>query len=204
MSENIENEQSANTELLEKITEVADKITLMRQEKGGVLPKELWLELLRISGSYLCTELLLVTPDGSPVLKVRNDPTPVGREQEWEGKLHLPGIVVGTATRGNEVVTKLLEKEVVNKGEHDLAEQLSKSAVFFGFVREDEPERKTIADSLVLTLVIDPKDPRFQQDLVVLTDDLKKDVIPEHQPVIERFYENPKGGVFMDTRPSEK
>ncbi|HJY98404.1 MAG TPA: hypothetical protein VJ227_01680 [Patescibacteria group bacterium] len=195
-----ERETGSHPGLLDRLTGVASEVSGIREKNGGLLPKDLWLKVVEIAGSHFCLEVLLITPEGKPVLKVRHDPSAQGRELEWEGMLHLPGTALSPSASGENMVKNLIEREVVKEGEEEFAESLAQEAVFFGFARYPEVQRNTVADVLIMALVIDPKDKRFREDLVVFEKEVGAVIIDHHKPVIKAYYENPKGGVFIDTR----
>lgn len=200
--------------LLEQFSSVADKVIAYRKGHKGMLPKEAWLKNLELAGSYFCVELLLVTPDGEPVLKLRQDPTATGGEIEWENKLHIPGTSVPASRRSQDILPGLIKKEIVKEGEGKYADRLANEAVYWGWVRYDEPERKTTADTLVMALVINPEDERLQEDLKVLKKGVRLNgvVIDQQKPVIREYRRKSRGksrptgskGVWLDTRPEAR
>lgn len=199
--ERVNPEQVDSQEFIGDFVSMADQVIQYRLDHGGMLPRELWLEVLRLAGSYLCLEVLPVSPEGTPVLKLRKDPTSIGGELEWEGKLHIPGTAVPVSRRAEEMVPFLVRKEIVKPGNDEVVEFLASEAAYWGFVRYYEPQRRTTADTIVMTLPVDPGDPRLQEDLVTLTEERRSQVIDQHRPVIEAYSYNPRGRIFLDTRP---
>ncbi|KKP33414.1 MAG: hypothetical protein UR20_C0009G0001, partial [Candidatus Woesebacteria bacterium GW2011_GWE2_31_6] len=104
----------SSSEFLNLFTDITNRIVKERNENNGNLPKEVWLKLLEASGSYLCAELFLVSPNGNPVLKIRKDSTARNGELEWDGKLHIPGSFVGNK-KSDEILPFLLRNEISNE-----------------------------------------------------------------------------------------
>lgn len=190
-------------EFLKQLFSLGEKIKAHREANNGFLPLPVWLKLIEIAGSYLCVELLLLTADGKPVLTIRHGDNVVGREKEWEGLLHIPGraVMLGMRVTAQDLARAVLLKELVKEGKEEFADELARNAVFWGFARYPEPERNTIADTLILSLVIDPTDKRFKGELAIL-EESQIGMIEQHTQTIVEYYQNPDGGRVFDTRPT--
>lgn len=177
---------------LEQFSGLADQVIAHRRQTGRV-PKEVWLKLLELAGSYLCLEVLLTTPSGNLMLKRRHDETATGGEKEWEGKLHIPGLSVPLQMKTRDIVPALLRKEIVKEGQEAFADQLATQARIWGFGRYPEPERNTIADTITAVIPINPGDSRLKDDLVLVKPGDLYQVIDQHKPAVEAFFRGEGG-----------
>lgn len=186
-----------DTAFLEQFSDLADQVIAHRRQTGRV-PKEIWLKLLELAGSYLCLEILLVAHAGNLMLKRRHDETATGGEKEWEGKLHIPGLSVTPEMKTRDIVPALLRKEIVKEGEpEDVIKELAARGKIWGFGRYPEPQRKTIADTIIVAMSIEGVHPsRLQDDLVFVQPFELDQVIDQHKPVVEAYFRG-EGG-FLD------
>ena len=167
-----------------------------RKEHGGMLPKEVWLNTLEAGGSYSCVEIVPYDlKTGTIYLKKRNDPSASGGEKEWKGKLHIPGISELASIRGEEILPKLLRNEILKNP--DDAVNAVKDMRFLTQGRYPEPERKTIADTLVLLLPVHAD--MLQSDFFPVTQDNIDEVIEQHRPIIKKYWEG-NMPLILDTR----
>jgi hypothetical protein len=171
----------------------ANDVTKWKNEHSGILPKSIWRENLRAGGSYSCVEVIPYDPKtGIIYLKKRLDPSATGGEKKWEGKLHIPGIVELSSMRGEDILPILLSKEILK--DENKVEQVEKDLNILTQALYPEPERKTVANTLVLTLPIDP---------LLLTDDFSpvtpKDidqVIEQHQLLLNAYWNKSVPPIF--------
>lgn len=184
-----------SNEFEELFSKVADLIIEYRKKNNGSLPKGIWLKLIELSGSYLCAEIIVRDEGGNLYLKKRDDPTATDGESLWEGQLHIPGLSLNTGTRAEEMVKTLLVKEIL-KDESE-ASLFSEAVALIGFVRYSEPERKTVADTLLFEIVLD-KDKL--QDGFYRIDLSNTSLIDQHIPTIEWYKMGAGRPWFFDTR----
>lgn len=201
-----------NPTFLEEFIRYTHAIIRYKEANIGLLPKKLWLAVLELNGYYNCAEVLLVDPDHQLVLKVRKDPTAIDGELSWEGQLHIPGIAININTRAKDIARSLIKKEVVKPITEDISDkergnlnkfidQLEKSSSLKGYYIYPEPERNTVATTLMLGAKIPFPDERLQEDLVVAHRGDIGGVIEQHQPVFKAYYQH-RLRQFFDTRPT--
>lgn len=174
--------------LLTELSEVTKRVVLMRERMGGRLPKDIWLKVVELNGYYFGLELLLVNNQGKAVLKVRHDANPTEKEKVWEGKLHLPGMVVAPGTPAEKLFLILIEKEVVEGENLELAEKLAAQVEFFKLVKYEASQRNTQPYSLIMKLNIGDLDEKFQKDLKVVEGSDLKNVLDLHKPILQEYY----------------
>ncbi len=169
-----------------------------KKEHDDRVPAEVWVNNLENNGSYSCVEIIPYDPNtGTVYLKKRFDPNAGRAEKEnWEGRLHIPGLSNLKKIRGDEILSILLKKEIIRNP--DYTDSASTDLKFVTEVKYPEPERRTVAVTLELALPIDPS--LLQEDFVPVKRDNIDQVITQHQPMIEAFW---KGNLplTMDTRP---
>lgn len=189
---------------------MAYKMIKQREITEGVLPKGLFLKMVELSGSYLCTEVILISPNGNPILKIREDETARAGELGWENKLHIPGIAVRNR-RAEDMLPTLLVKEVV-KNPSD-AQRLSDKKELIGFGRLDEPERKTIADTCYFGIRLTDTEMSLLQSGFcevdvngftltngVLANNQTAVIIDQHKPVLRWWKQGENREPVFDTR----
>lgn len=174
--------------LLAELSEVTKKIVQLRESMGGRLPKDIWLKVVELNGYYFGIELLLINGQGKAVLKIRHDADSNEKEKVWEGKLHLPGMVVAPGTPAEKLFLILIEKEIVEGGNHELAEKLASQVEFFKLVKYEAAERNTQPYSLIMKLNIGDLDEKFQKDLKVVEGSDLKNVLDLHKPILQEYY----------------
>jgi len=167
-----------------------------RNRHDGFLPKDVWLRNLETAGSYSCLEIIPIDQNtGIIYLKERKDPTAQGGELDWEGKLHIPGLANLAKIRGDKAPEILLKKEIIQNLDETIGP--SKNLKYLTHVKYPEPERRTVADTLILLLPINPNE--LQDDFKPVTKDNLSQVISQHRPILESYWEN-NISITMDTR----
>lgn len=180
-----------------KSREATRAIADWRKEHDGILPKKVWLNTLEIGGTYSCVEIIpYESESGVLFLKKRHDARASTQgERKWEGKLHIPGISELASIKGEDVLPKLLKGEVLRDPEE--SQKIAQDLKFLTQGRYPEPERKTIADTLVLLLPVHAD--MLQSDFFPVTQDNIDEVIEQHRPIIKKYWEG-NMPLILDTR----
>ena len=98
-------------EFLQEFRKTVDTLVKHKEGHSGYLPYRIFIESLRLAGQYPCLEILIVDPEGNLLLKRRDDP----KEPQWFGKLHIPGMTITDNLRGQNLIERLLRREVINE-----------------------------------------------------------------------------------------
>lgn len=183
LSHNLEQMEVDSAEFVELLRILASKLNQHRNENKGRLPKEAWLAILKIFGISLYCDILLTDHKGIPLLAIRHDPTAVGKEAEWEGKLHVPGLAIYPALKAEQILPYLIRKEVT--GDRGYAQELVSQAKLVGIRFIPEPERETMAFGTVFTVAVDPQ--RIKDGFEPITQSNLPNVIKEHLVVLNWF-----------------
>lgn len=151
-----------------------------REDHDGVLPPDLWRELLTLAGSYPVVEALIVHDD-KLYLKRRNDHKPPKGEMEWQGKLHVVGTVLLPHEAPLDGLVRLLKSEVFGLDFPTIQTE------FFGSVRYEIPARKSVGDTVLIVVHIDNPN-NLQQGFEVVHKGNLKEVLHMHQEIVEHFW----------------
>lgn len=179
---------------------LADKVADYSKVHSGYVPRDLFIDRLRIAGQYPCVEILLVDYDGIPLLARREDPNARGGEVAWLNSLHIPGMAVTSAMNGCEMLEKLLNKEIVKEDSN--ASEFARRAELIGVSRQYEEERGgVIADTPLFVVKVDSRTEGNKLDPSLARFDGNMDtVIPEHRKIIDWYKQGDNRPLIFDTR----
>jgi|WetSurSiteA1Bulk_404760.scaffolds.fasta_scaffold03128_3 hypothetical protein len=193
-----------NDEFIQRFHDMTEVIVKWRNEHGGVVPKEIWLDLLRLSGRYPCVEIIPVDGHGGIYLKVRKDLGAKRGELSWENKLHIPGKSIPAGANYSLSITELINDEILrsdfqqtgNIGLISFPSSNFYQLNLIGLTSQFESERGGVyADTLMYEMVI--HESLLQSDFVKMTNRNIESVISQHQQVLG-WYED-KNRPFFST-----
>lgn len=183
---------SLNDPLFEKIIEImAEKAPEYRASHKGYLPMGIFLNVIKLSGAYVCTEIVPIL-NGKPVLLLRKKEDGVS-ETAWIGKYHIPGIAHLSGENLEAAIQRLLKKEILSEtaGSPDI-KTLNMRKVY-------ELDRGTWCYTFTYTMEIpNISTLKCGETWLWITEDSVDQVIQDHQSLIGMLVRGEKAPNFMD------
>lgn len=183
---------SLNDPLFEKILEImAEKAPEYRASHKGYLPMGFFLNVLKLSGAYICTEIVPVL-NGKPVLLLRKKEDGEN-ETNWVGKYHIPGVAHLPGENLKVAAQRLLKKEILSEtADSPEIKTLNVRKVY-------ELDRRTWCYTYTYTAELQNiSDLKCGQSWLWFRDESLNRVIKDHQPLIGMLIRGEEIPLFMD------
>ncbi len=195
--------EPTSPEFSQVLKALAEKTAAIRRDEGKV-PYEVFISTLELAGIYPAIEVIVFDKKNNLYLKRRGSEENVStdEENEWGGKLHIPGTTIFPAKRFEMNFYDLLEREIVGgsgKEKRKRIASLYRSSETVGVALYPEPERKTNGLTVFMKVVIDNPN-ILQAGFEKTTKDNISEVIEQHRTTVQKVLQDRRGPLLFDSR----